>query len=97
MVGRVISGGKAEISNNMADREGAHKEVDSSTGYSTYSAICVPVISLDGAQVTGAIQVLNMKNRGEFNQGDQKWLEDIAENLQLNIEHAASVLRHHLG
>ena len=29
MVGRVISGGKAEICNNMADREGAHKEVDS--------------------------------------------------------------------
>ncbi len=88
MVGRVISSGKAEINNKMADKEGAHKDIDSSTGYSTNNAICVPVISLDGKKVTGAIQVLNKKKGGKFTRNDQKWLEEVAENIALNIEHA---------
>ena len=33
MVGRVISSGKPEINNNMALQEGAHKGVDSATGF----------------------------------------------------------------
>lgn len=87
MVGGVIACAKAEINNAMDAQEGAHKKVDSSTGFSTRNAICVPVKSLDGKRVTGAIQVLNKKNGESFNEHDQKWLEDIAQNLQFNIEH----------
>ncbi len=87
MVGRVISSGKPEINNNMAVQEGAHKGVDSATGFSTRNAICVPVKSLDRERVTGAIQVLNKENGGVFNEDDQKWLENIAEHMQSYIEH----------
>ncbi len=87
MVGRVISSGKAEICNDMVAQEGIHKKVDSSTGFSTRNAICVPVKNLEKTRITGAIQVLNKKNGETFDGSDQKWLEDIAENLQLNIEH----------
>ena len=87
MVGTVIASGKAEINNEMMSQEGAHKNVDTSTGFVTRNAICVPVKSLDGKQVTGAIQVLNKGNDDSFNDEDQKWLEDIAQNIQFNIEH----------
>ena len=87
MVGGVISCGEAHISNDMEAQEGAHKDVDSATGFVTHNAICVPVKSLDGKRITGAIQVLNKKNAESFNEDDQKWLEDIAQNLQFNIEH----------
>ena len=87
MVGGVMACGEAHISNDMEAQEGAHKEVDSSTGFSTRNAICVPVKSLDGKRVTGAIQVLNKNNGEPFNKDDQKWLEDVARNLQFNIEH----------
>lgn len=87
MVGGVIACGEAHISNDMGTQEGAHKKVDSATGFTTHNAICVPVKSLDGKRTTGAIQVLNKKDGESFNEDDQKWLEDIAQNLQFNIEH----------
>lgn len=75
MVGRVISSGEAEISNDMEDQEGAR------------NAICVPVKSMDKKQVTGVIQVVNKEGKESFDKEDQKWLEDIAHNIQFNIEH----------
>lgn len=87
MVGRVIASGKAEINDDLSDQEGAHQDVDSSTGSIMRNAICVPVKSLDGKEVTGAIQVLNKANGESFNEEDQKWLEDIARNIQFKIEH----------
>lgn len=86
MTGRVIASGMAEINNEMETHYGIHKEVDSSTGFTTRNSICVPVKSLDGKQVTGVIQVLNKENDGLFDEGDQKWLEEIAKHIQLNIE-----------
>ena len=75
MVGRAIASGKAEINNDMDAQEG------------TRNAICVPVKSMDKKQVTGVIQVVNKENKESFNEEDQKWLEDIAHNIQFNIEH----------
>jgi Mg2+ and Co2+ transporter CorA len=75
MVGRAIASGKAEINNDMDTQEG------------TRNAICVPVKSMDKKQVTGVIQVVNKENKESFNEEDQKWLEDIAHNIQFNIEH----------
>jgi GAF domain-containing protein len=78
MVNKVIATGKAEINNDMVDQKEAH---------TARNAICVPVKSLDGKRVTGVIQVLNKGNGGSFNEDDQNWLEDIAQNIQFNIEH----------
>lgn len=75
MVGRVIASGKAEINNDMNAQEG------------TRNAICVPVQSMDKKRVTGVIQVVNKENEESFNEEDQKWLEDVAHNIQFNIEH----------
>lgn len=88
MVGRVILSGKSEINNNMTVQEGTHKEIDSSTGFSTRNAICVPVKSQDRKHITGAIQVLNKESGGTFNIDDEKWLENIGEHIQSYIEHA---------
>jgi hypothetical protein len=75
MVGGVIASGEAEINNDME----AEEEVR--------NAICVPVKSMDKKQVTGVIQVVNKENGESFNEEDQKWLEDIAHNIQYSIEH----------
>jgi hypothetical protein len=75
MVGGVIASGEVEINNDMDAQEGVR------------NAICVPVKSMDKKQVTGVIQVVNKENGESFNEEDQKWLEDIAHNIQFNIEH----------
>jgi hypothetical protein len=87
MVGRVIASGKAEIINDMEAQEANNLLETGITGLTVYNAICVPVKSMEGKQVTGVIQALNKEDKTSFNADDQKWLEDIAQNIQYNIEH----------
>lgn len=86
MVDRVIESGIAEINNNL-DPQKAISEVYSENGSIVYNAICVPIKTLDGERVSGVIQIVNKENKEPFNENDQKWLEEISRNIQVNIEH----------
>lgn len=88
LVGKVVATGKPIISMSMDKQAGAHSFVDQVTGFDTVSAIVVPIFGFEKQKdkATGAIQVLNKRNRKEFNQEDQDILERLAFHLQMHIE-----------
>ena len=84
MVGEVISTGVPQIELDMGERVGVHEEIGIAVKYTTRSALCVPVKSATG-EVIGAIQVLNKRSRW-FNERDLEVLEQMAFQIQVNIE-----------
>jgi GAF domain-containing protein len=86
IVGEVIRSGKPVITSDLQSRDGAHKTVDTTTGFVTREVICVPIHSLDGSKVTGAIQVLNRKGGGRFTEDDQSFLVEVGEHFESIVE-----------
>ena len=86
IVGDVIASGKPVIALDLVSRDGAHKAVDTTTGFRTQEVICVPIRSKDRTKITGAIEVLNKKSGGGFNEEHQAFLEEVAEHLQSNVD-----------
>ena len=86
IVGEVIRSGKPVITTDLQSRDGAHKTVDTTTGFVTREVICVPIHSADGSKVTGAIQVLNRKGGGRFTEDDQSFLAEVGEHFQSMVE-----------
>jgi GAF domain-containing protein len=85
IVGDVIRTGAPVRFEHLEEREGVHKNIDEATGFVTRSVLCVPIRTLDGERVAGAVQLLN-KIDGEFTVEDQAELEEMAHYLQLSIE-----------
>ena len=89
VVGKVVKTGESVFIENMEQLPGPHKTADARTGFTTRNILCVPVTTLDGKVVAGAVQVLNKKGGVvAFNEEDETMLEDSAHFLQLAIETA---------
>lgn len=89
VVGKVVKTGEAVFIENMEQLPGPHKAVDARTGFTTRNILCVPVTTLDGKLIAGAVQVLNKHGgRVKFTEEDEALLEDSAHFLQLAIETA---------
>ena len=86
VVGDVITTGKYRIVTGLNEKSGIHKEMDERTGFKTRNILCIPIRSLDGKQVMGAVQILNKKDGSEFNDEDRVLLEEMAHYLQLTID-----------
>ncbi|MBI3044679.1 MAG: GAF domain-containing protein [Betaproteobacteria bacterium] len=86
IVGDVIASGKPVIAIDLVSRDGAHKTVDTTTGFRTQDVICVPIHAKDRTKITGAIEVLNKNSGGKFNEQDQAFLEETAEHFQSAVE-----------
>lgn len=86
VVGEVIASGKPVIARDLQNRSGAHKKIDAETGFVTREIICVPILSRNGGAVAGAIEVLNKKGDGGFNEDDQAFLEEVGEHLQTVVD-----------
>ena len=54
----------------IENKEGLHKLAGSETGFVTHNALCFPISKLDGAKVTGVIQMLNKNNKESFDDQD---------------------------
>lgn len=86
IVGDVIASGKSVIAIDLVSRDGAHKAVDTTTGFRTQDVICVPIHARDRTQIAGAIEVLNKKSGGKFNEEDQAFLEEAAAHFQSAVD-----------
>ncbi|MBI4205510.1 MAG: GAF domain-containing protein [Betaproteobacteria bacterium] len=86
IVGEVIASGKPVIASNLQNRGGAHKEVDARTGFVTREVICIPVRSKHSGEIAGAIEVLNKKGDGGFNEEDRAFLEEVGAHLQTVVD-----------
>ena len=86
VVGNVIDTGEHKIVNDLDDKPGIHHKIDELTGFETHNILSVPIKSLDGKEIMGAVQVLNKKGGEHFNEDDLKLVEEMAHYLQLTIE-----------
>lgn len=87
VVGNVISSGEYKIVSDLdREKQGIHKTVADVTGFVTRNILCIPIKSLDGKKITGAVQLLNKKDETTFTEADVNLLEEVAHYLQLTIE-----------
>ena len=86
IVGKVISSGQSTIANKLDTSYGYHTEADAQTGFVTRNMVCAPIKSLTGQGVTGALQVLNRKEREAFYDDDLAKVNEIARYLSISIE-----------
>ena len=86
IVGEVIASGRPVITTDLQSRDGTHRTIDTTTGFVTREIICVPIRSMDGSRITGAIQVLNKKGGGRFSGEDQGFLNEVGEHFQGIVE-----------
>jgi transcriptional regulator with GAF, ATPase, and Fis domain len=86
IAGQVITGGRSVVENDLDQRPGYHRKVQEETGFESRNMVCVPIKSVTGHGITGAIQVLNKKNRLPFSDDDRELLEEVANYLSISIE-----------
>ncbi len=86
IAGQVIESGQPSINNKLNKRTGYHKQVDAGTGFVTRNTVCVPIESLTGQGVTGAVQVLNKLGDEGFEEEDRILLSEVANYLAMSIE-----------
>lgn len=86
VVGRVISSGEPWLDMDMETSVGEHDVVSMKTGFVARDTLCVPVFGVSSGKVTGAIQVLNKRNKREYTEEDKEILRRLAYQLQMNIE-----------
>ena len=85
IAGYVAARGEAIIVNDTQKSPHFFPGVDRHTGYTTLSALCVPMISQ--GKVIGVIEVLNKIN-GDFTPNDEDLLQSIASSVSIAIENA---------
>ena len=89
IVGKVVTTGEPVYIEGLENLPGPHRAVDARTGFTTRNILCIPVTTLDGKVIAGAVQVLNKQGgRVKFTEEDEAVLEDSAHFLQLAIETA---------
>ena len=86
VVGKVISSGQHIIVSDLDKEHGIHKQTDATTGFVTRNILCIPIKSLDGKRVMGAVQLLNKKDGKSFNDDDLSLINEMAHYLELTIE-----------
>jgi transcriptional regulator with GAF, ATPase, and Fis domain len=86
VAGRVVTSGEGVIDNDLDLRQGFHTIIGEETGFTTRNMVCVPIRSVTGQGVTGAIQVLNKKGSRPFATADLELLEEVAIYLSMSIE-----------
>jgi len=85
IAGYVAAKGKAVIVSDTNRSPHFFSGVDQSTGFTTRSALCVPMISK--GRVIGVIEVLNKIN-ADFTAGDEDLLQSISSSVSIAIENA---------
>ncbi len=85
IAGYVAARGKSIIVNDVRQSPHFFSVIDDTTGFTTRSALCVPMISQ--GKVIGVIELLN-KRDGNFGDSDEKLLQSIVSSLIIAIENA---------
>lgn len=89
MVGRAIASGEVQRCSQLASTPGVHQEVAASTGFVTETALTLPLRSVDGSVVIGALQVLNKRGPqppGGFDAADVDLLQQVAFAIQPSLQ-----------
>lgn len=85
IAGYAASQGKSIIVNDVTESPHFFPSIDTATGFTTRSALCVPMISQ--GRVIGVIELLNKRN-GDFGTSDEELLKSIISSLIIAVENA---------
>lgn len=86
IVGEAINSGEVVYRTGLDQEDGTHKQVDTATGFVTRDILCMPIRSLDGSKVTGAVQMLNKEGGAPYTDSDMELLAEMLHYLELSIE-----------
>lgn len=86
IVSEVVATGEHRIVTGLPDKNGMHKKTDQKSGFVTQDILAIPIKSLDGNEITGAVEILNKKGGTGFNDEDRALLEEMAHYLELTME-----------
>jgi len=75
LVGQVIHGGRLLTKTDMEHQKGAHERVDLQTGFISRNAMSAPIFDNSGNRVIGALELLNKRDGGVFDDDDRQYLE----------------------
>lgn len=75
LVGQVIHGGRLLTKTDMEHQKGAHEQVDLQTGFISRNAMSAPIFDNSGNRVIGALELLNKRGGGVFDDDDRQYLE----------------------
>jgi HD-GYP domain-containing protein (c-di-GMP phosphodiesterase class II) len=84
IAGQVARTGKPLIVNDVTRSEKFHKIIDDTTGFSTQSLICAPLMVQ--RKILGVIEVLNKLDKSEFNEQDLEAVISVAGTAAMAIE-----------
>ena len=85
IVGECVASGRAVLRHDLAELDGAHRQVGEALSYPVDSALTVPVLA-EGRVVVGALQVLNRRDGAPFDAADQVLLEQVAFSVQPSVQ-----------
>ena len=83
IAGQVARTGKPLIVNDVSRSESFHKSIDDTTGFSTKSLICAPLIA--NQEILGVIEILNKLDGSDFNEQDLEAVVSVAATSALAI------------
>ena len=86
VVSECIRSGETLYKGNMVEEDGTHQDTDKNTGFVTRDILCMPIRSLDGKQVTGAVELLNKIDGEPYTDEEKDMLQELCHYLELSIE-----------
>jgi len=86
IVGWVIKENEPVLVNDVSKDKRFYKAADKKSGFITKSILCVPMSTPD--KCLGAIEVINKKNDGKFDDADRIFLDAISSQAAIAIENA---------
>lgn len=78
VAGNVILNNAPYVIENCENTDLWNKRIDDATGFKTKSMICVPLVASKDDRPFGAIQIINRKNGGLFDNKDMEFANEIA-------------------
>lgn len=97
--GEIVKSGEHKILHEIKETDEIHKALDEKSGLVTRNLVAIPIMSVDGKKVMGAVEVLNKLDGTAFTDTDLRTLVEMAHYLQVAIENiifnmeATSLLR----
>ena len=78
LVGQVIHSGHLLTKTDMEHQKGAHEQIDLQTGFTSRNAMSAPIFDNSGSRAIGALELLNKRGDGLFDDEDHQHLEMVA-------------------
>lgn len=86
IVGETIRTGKPVFRDNLEQNDHFNKEVVGTATAAVKDVLCMPFRSLDGASITGAVQLVNRVGDVPYSDEDKELLADMLHRLEISME-----------